>query len=215
MATATAPRLLPEVEKFLTGAPLTGVIGGKDVAAASGETMPTRDPGTGETIAEFSVLGAAEVDAAVKAAQTAFKKSGWATMAPNERGALLHRFADAIEKHKPIIGQIESLDAGKILGQALGDVQNCVDTLRYFADMALHVQRRRPQHPRINRQAAEPRRRAVRGGHGEQTRGHHDEEPGQVINDFKLTANTNFQSTLMRTSHISSQSHCSPAPWTT
>jgi aldehyde dehydrogenase (NAD+) len=63
-------------------------------------------------------------------------------MAPNERGALLHRFADAIEKHKPIIGQIESLDAGKILGQALGDVQNCVDTLRYFTDMAQHVQRR-------------------------------------------------------------------------
>jgi aldehyde dehydrogenase (NAD+) len=142
MATATAPRLLPEVEKFLAGSPLKGVIGGKDVAAANGETMATRDPGTGETIAEFCVLGAAEVDAAVKAAQHAFRHSGWATMPPNERGALLHRFADAIEKHAPIIGQIESLDAGKILGQAVGDVQNCVATLRYFTDMAQHVQRR-------------------------------------------------------------------------
>jgi len=142
MATATAPRLLPEVEKFLAGSPLKGVIGGKDVAAANGETMATRDPGTGETIAEFSVLGAAEVDAAVKAAQHAFRHSGWATMPPNERGALLHRFADAIEKHASIIGQIESLDAGKILGQAVGDVQNCVATLRYFTDMAQHVQRR-------------------------------------------------------------------------
>jgi acyl-CoA reductase-like NAD-dependent aldehyde dehydrogenase len=142
MASATSPRLLPEVEKFLSISPLRGVIGGKDVAASGGETMPTRDPGTGETIAEFSVLGAAEVDAAVTAAQHAFQKSGWATMPPNERGALLHRFADAIEQHKPIISQIEALDAGKILAQAMWDVQNCIDTLRYFTDMAQHVQRR-------------------------------------------------------------------------
>jgi aldehyde dehydrogenase (NAD+) len=142
MATATAPRLLPEVEKFLAGAPLKGVVGGKDVAGSTGATMATRDPGTGDTIAEFCVLEAADVDAAVKAANHAFKHSGWATMSPNERGAKLHRLADALEKHKPIIGQIESLDAGKILGQALGDVQNCVDTLRYFTDMACHVQRR-------------------------------------------------------------------------
>jgi acyl-CoA reductase-like NAD-dependent aldehyde dehydrogenase len=142
MATATAARLLPEVEKFLASSPLKGVVGGKDVAGSTGETMATRDPGTGEPIAEFCVLSADDVDKAVKAAAHAFKHSGWATLAPNERGALLHRFADAIEKHKPIIGQIESLDAGKILGQAVGDVQNMVDTLRYFTDMAQHVQRR-------------------------------------------------------------------------
>ena len=142
MATATAPRLSPEVEKFLSGAPLKSVVGGKDVAGSSGATMATRDPGTGETIAEFCVLDAADVDAAVKAANHAFKHSGWATLPPNERGVHIHRLADAMEKHKPIIGQIEALDAGKILGQALGDVQNCVDTLRYFADMAMHVQRR-------------------------------------------------------------------------
>ena len=142
MATATAPRLLPEVEKFLASSPLKGVVGGKDVAGSTGGTMATRDPGTGEPIAEFCVLGADDVDKAVQAATHAFRHSGWATMPPNERGVHLHRFADAIEKHKAIIGQIESLDAGKILGQALGDVQNCIDTLRYFADMAQHVQRR-------------------------------------------------------------------------
>jgi len=76
MATATAPaRLLPEVEKFLSESPLKSVIGGKDVASATGETMATRDPGTGEPIAEFAVLGAADVDRAVKAAADAFKKA--------------------------------------------------------------------------------------------------------------------------------------------
>jgi aldehyde dehydrogenase (NAD+) len=143
MATATAStKLLPEVERFLSESPLRGVIGGRDVAASDGATMPTRDPGTGEPIAEFSVLSAADVDRAVTAAADAFRKSGWATMAPNERGAHLHRLADAVEKHKPIIAQIEALDAGKLLPHAAGDVQNLIDTLRYFTDMAQHVQRR-------------------------------------------------------------------------
>ena len=65
-------------------------------------------------------------------------------MAANERGVLLHRLADAAEKRKPILAQIEALDAGKVLGQAEGDVQNFVDTLRYYTDLALHVQRRSP-----------------------------------------------------------------------
>ncbi len=143
MSTATqSTRLLPEVERFLSESPLRGVVGGKDVAASDGATMATRDPGTGEPIAEFAVLSAADVDRAVQVAAAAFRTTGWATMAPNERGAHLHRLADAIEKHKKIIGQIESLDAGKILAQAEGDVQNLVDTLRYFTDMAQHVQRR-------------------------------------------------------------------------
>jgi aldehyde dehydrogenase (NAD+) len=143
MATAApSATLLPEVEKFLASAPLGGVVGGKDVAGSTGETMVTLDPGSGEPLAEFAVLTAEDVDKAVKAANHAFAKSGWATMPPNERGVHIHRLADAIQKHKAIIGQIEALDVGKIYGQALGDVQNCVDTLRYFADMAQHVQRR-------------------------------------------------------------------------
>jgi len=142
MATITGPSLLPEVETFLRMSPLKSVVGGKDVAGSAGETMQTLDPGTGEPLAEFCVLSAADVDRAVQAATQAFKTSGWATMPPNERGVHLHRLADAIEKHKPIIAQIEALDAGKLLAHAAGDVQNCVDTLRYFADMALHVQRR-------------------------------------------------------------------------
>jgi len=142
MAAVAASPLLPEVEKFLASAPLKGVVGGKDVAGSSGETMATLDPGSGEPIAEFCVLTPDDVDRAVHAAREAFRKSGWATLPPNERGVLLHRLAEAVEKHHAIIAQIESLDAGKILGQAHGDVQNFIDTLRYFADLAQHVQRR-------------------------------------------------------------------------
>jgi aldehyde dehydrogenase (NAD+) len=142
MATISAPSaLLPEVKAFLTGGPLSSVVGGKDVAGSAGR-MKTLDPGSGEAIAEFDCLSADDIDRAVRAADEAFRKSGWATMPPNERGAHLHRLADAVEKHVKIIAQIESLDAGKILAQAEGDVRNFIDTLRYFTDMAQHVQRR-------------------------------------------------------------------------
>jgi aldehyde dehydrogenase (NAD+) len=87
-------------------------------------------------------MTAKDVDAAVAAAQKAFDKSGWATMAPNERGVLLHRLADAVEKRIPIIGQIEALDAGKLEPHAQGDVANFVATIRYFAEMAQHIARR-------------------------------------------------------------------------
>src|SRR5690606_5665853 len=115
---------------------------GKATSGSEGKTFETHDPGSGEKLATVPNFNATDVDAAVKAAQNAFDKSGWATMPPNERGALIHRFADEIERRIPIIGQIEALDAGKIEAHAQGDVANCVATLRYFADMAQHISRR-------------------------------------------------------------------------
>ena len=49
-------------------------------------------------------------------------------LSPNDRGVLLHRLADAVEKRKKILAQIEALDCGKVYAQAEGDVQNFVDT---------------------------------------------------------------------------------------
>ena len=63
-------------------------------------------------------------------------------MSPADRAVLLHRLADAVESQKAVIAQIESLDAGKVLAQAASDVQNFVDTMRYFIEMSLHVPRR-------------------------------------------------------------------------
>tara|TARA_R110002095_G_scaffold75012_3_gene63972 strand:+ start:1100 stop:2593 length:1494 start_codon:yes stop_codon:yes gene_type:complete len=142
MSTTTANDLYPEVTAFLEGGPLKGIVGGNDVEANSGEIFVTSDPGTGKQLAEVFSFQAADIDMAVDVADAAFRKTGWAQMPQNERSALLHRLADAVEKHKPIIAQLESLDAGKIEAQAQGDVQNFVDTIRYFADLAQHVQRR-------------------------------------------------------------------------
>jgi acyl-CoA reductase-like NAD-dependent aldehyde dehydrogenase len=136
--------VLPEVAAFLGESPLAGVIGGQKAMAADGKTFCTRDPGTGQPLAEVAAMTADDVDRAVKAAQHAFDTTGWPRLKPNERGVLLHRLADAVARHKNIIAQIESLDAGKILAQAEGDVQNFIDSLRYYTNLAIHVERRSP-----------------------------------------------------------------------
>jgi aldehyde dehydrogenase (NAD+) len=141
MATVVS-NLLPEVDAFLEKSLQRPLVGGKEAEASDGSTFETHDPGSGDILATVPNFTAKDVDAAVAAAQKAFDKCGWATMAPNERGALLHRLADAVEKRIPIIGQIEALDAGKLEPHAQGDVANFVATIRYFADMAQHIARR-------------------------------------------------------------------------
>ncbi len=137
-------QLIPEVKEFLAGSPLKAVIGGEDHTSANGGTCATRDPGTGEVLAEVSFMQPEDVDAAIQAAQAAFDRSGWSDLSPQARGVLLHRFIDEVEKRRNIFAQIEALDCGKLLRQADSDVQNFIDTMRYYTEMAMHVERRAP-----------------------------------------------------------------------
>lgn len=140
MSVAATTQLLPEVEAFLSQSPFPSFVAGKNFPAASGQTVKTMDPGSGETIAEIHDLSAEEVDRAVQLASDAFP--AWSGLSKSDRGAILLRLAGAVEEHKPVIAQIEALDAGKIEAQAQGDVQNFVDTLRYFVGLADKVETR-------------------------------------------------------------------------
>ena len=132
-------QLLSEVTDFLNRPVHRGFVGGERVEASNGETFDVVDPGTGAKIATVASMQADDMNRAVDAADEAFRRSGWGTMAVNERSAVLHRLADAVEARKPIFAQIESLDCGKIYTQAEGDIQNFIDTFRYFADLAQQV----------------------------------------------------------------------------
>lgn len=142
MNATIASSLLPEVQEFLAEQSLASFVGGKHVHSENDSTFSTHDPGSGQKLADVQDLQPNDVARAVDIAGEAFRKQPWARLAPNERGVLLHRLADEVEKRKAIIAQIEALDAGKIEAQAQGDVQNFVDTLRYFTDLSQHVQHR-------------------------------------------------------------------------
>lgn len=140
MSTTATVNLLPEVESFLSRGSFPSFVGGKAFSAASGETVPTIDPGSGEKIADIHDLDASEIDQAVSIANAAFPS--WSAMPREERSGILLKLADAVEEQKAVIAQIEALDAGKIEAQAQGDVQNFVDTLRYFVKLSGDVETR-------------------------------------------------------------------------
>ncbi|MFK8112168.1 MAG: aldehyde dehydrogenase [Rubripirellula sp.] len=140
MSVSTKVALLPEVEAFLNESPFASFVGGQDFPASSGELIPTIDPGSGDKIADLHDLSASEIDRAVDVANEAFP--AWSGLSQQERSSILLKLADAVEQRKAIIAQIEALDAGKIQAQAAGDVQNLVDTLRYFVSLADKVEPR-------------------------------------------------------------------------
>ena len=142
METAAQTELLPEVRKFLDKKIHGALIGGVEVMASDGGTFDTHDPGSGENLATVANLTAEDVEHAVSAAQEAFDESDWAKMPVNERSVFLHRLADEVEKRKAIIAQIESLDCGKIYEQAVADVENFIETHRYFAELAQNLELR-------------------------------------------------------------------------
>src|SRR5581483_9905867 len=68
--------------------------------SVSGKTFETINPATGEVLANVAEADAADVDLAVKAARKAFhSKAPWRRMSASERGKLLNRLADLIEKN--------------------------------------------------------------------------------------------------------------------
>ena len=137
--------LLPQVTEFLAPQPLKMYIGGRWTESVSGEIFETRDPGEGKALANISAGDEADVNAAVAAAQKAFRTTDWATMPVNERAVILHRLADLIDKHQEVIAQIESLDVGKPRSQAIAfDVPHAAKSFRYYADLAVQSRRREP-----------------------------------------------------------------------
>ena len=142
METANQTELLPEVQEFLDKKIHGALIGGVEVMASDGGTFDTHDPGSGEKLATVANLTAEDVKHAVATAQKAFDESDWAKMPVNERCVFLHRLADEVEKRKAIIAQIESLDCGKIYEQAVADVENFIETHRYFAELAQNLELR-------------------------------------------------------------------------
>jgi len=137
---AATDKLLSEVKTFLGNQPIPMFVGGKFVPPAEGSTFTSLDPGDGTPIATVYEGKAPDIDAAVRAAEEAFQHSGWATLPVEERSARLHKLADLVEKHLPTLAQLESLDVGKPLAQAReGDIPNVAQTLRWYANLAVHV----------------------------------------------------------------------------
>ncbi|XP_020590336.1 aldehyde dehydrogenase family 2 member C4-like, partial [Phalaenopsis equestris] len=97
----------------------------------------TRDPRTGDVITEVAEGDKEDVDLAVKAAREAFDHGSWPRMSGFERGRILSKLADLIEKHEEELAKLDSINVGKLLHVTRAfDVQVAVNALRYYAGAA-------------------------------------------------------------------------------
>jgi aldehyde dehydrogenase (NAD+) len=112
------------------------------VDSESGKTFPTINPATGEEICHVAEADTADVDKAVRAARAAFHQGApWRKMPASQRGVLLNRLADLIEKHADELAQLESLDNGKPVAVArAADLPLTIACFRYYAGWADKVQ---------------------------------------------------------------------------
>ena len=116
------------------------LIGGAWEDAQSGATTPVTDPSSGAQICTIARAGSADVDRAVDAARRAFNSGPWSRISPAERGRLLSRLADLIERDAVDLAQLETLDNGKPITQSLGiDLPLAIDFVRYMAGFATKI----------------------------------------------------------------------------
>src|SRR5216683_3368509 len=130
MATAAAV-----MESNVKIGPTRLLINGKWVDSASGKTFPTINPATGEAITQVAEADAPDVDKAVSAARAAFETGAWRKkLSASQRGNLMYKLADLIEKNADELAQLEALDNGKPYHVArTADLPLTIACYRYYA----------------------------------------------------------------------------------
>jgi aldehyde dehydrogenase (NAD+) len=103
----------------------------------SGKTFATVNPCTEEKIADIAEGDERDIDLAVQAARRAFDSGPWSKMDARDRGKLLYKLADLIEKNFDELAALETLDNGKPIADARGaDLPLVIDCFRYYAGWA-------------------------------------------------------------------------------
>jgi aldehyde dehydrogenase (NAD+) len=112
-------------------------------------SLAARSPITGEELFEIPGAGAPEVASAIAAAKAAFAQ--WRAVPAPGRGAVVKRFGALVAEHKPRLGELIMIEAGKIPSEALGEVQEVVDICDFAVGLSRQLDGRtmpseRPSH---------------------------------------------------------------------
>jgi succinate-semialdehyde dehydrogenase/glutarate-semialdehyde dehydrogenase len=112
-------------------------IGGKWVPATGGRTFAVHDPSTGEVLCEVADAapedGIAALDAAVAA------QADWAAVAPRERGEILRGAYDLLLARADELALLMTLEMGKPLAEARGEIVYAAEFFRWFAEEAVRI----------------------------------------------------------------------------
>lgn len=107
-------------------------INGQFLDGQSRQTQPVINPANGSTIGQLPLASQADLDAALQAAHTAFQS--WRHSSPMDRSAILRKVAELSRERAQEIGRNLTLDQGKPLAEAVGEILSCADHADWHAE---------------------------------------------------------------------------------
>lgn len=131
--------------ELLASVPTGLLINGEWRAAEGGKTVKVSDPATGEVIREIADASVADGVAAMDAAADAFPS--WAATPARERAEILRRAFDLLQERKEDVALLMTLEMGKPLAEARGEVGYGGEFLRWFSEVTAHAQGRYGANP--------------------------------------------------------------------
>lgn len=128
-------------QSFLARPTQRMLIGGEWQGAASGETLQTLNPATGEVLGQIPAGAEADIDRAVAAARRALNDPAWRELTPAALARLLWRMAELLEANLDELAELESLDNGKPLWVGkYAEIPGAIEQFRYFAGVATRIE---------------------------------------------------------------------------
>ncbi len=115
---------------------LSMIIDGKEVDASNGATFETVSPATNEVIGVVPRAGIADAVAAIEAAHRAFESGPWDRFTPLDRSRALHKMASFLRERVDEISRLETMNSGKIIVEARGDVIASANCFEYYGSLA-------------------------------------------------------------------------------
>ncbi len=122
--------LVQDIQNISLPKTVTSIIGGKDIITDN--TADDIQPSTNHIISTVHLVGAEHIETALHISAQAFKD--WKNTDVNTRADILLKTADVLEQNTIKILAVLQVEAGKTLDDAVAEIREAVDFLRYYAD---------------------------------------------------------------------------------
>ena len=137
-----------EIAGLLASVPTNLWIGGKQMPSSTGRTFPVYNPATGDLLVEVADAGAVEGERALEAATEA--QASWAAMPARDRAEILRRAWGLVNARRDDFALLMTLEMGKPLVEAYGEVTYGGEFLRWFSEEAVRINGRYSPSPSGN-----------------------------------------------------------------
>lgn len=115
------------------------LIDGQWSEAADGSKLERKSPAHDKLVAVYAQAGVADAERAIAAARRAFDKGEWPRMKGADRAKVLRKVGDLILERKQALAEMETLENGKPLAQAMAEIEGSADLWQYAATLARNL----------------------------------------------------------------------------